>query len=293
MRKQISIGTCIPGSNFRKWVPSLMDKGFENFTVNFHMSLGDENLDVLSKDVNAILKDSGKKIATLGFYCNALSNAEHEKTLHEAIDRAKDFGTDTVSTFAGGLEGESVDASMPRFKKVFSELVKHAEDAGVKLAVENCPMGGTWKKVTCNIGFNPHAWDMMFNEVPSDSLGLEWEPAHQQAQLIDPIANLRKYVHKIIHVHAKDATVKHDLIASEGIIGAAAPVDFRFPGFGDCDWRKVFEILQGAGYEGCCSIEGYHDHYFSKELEFTGQLHALKYLKWARGGEYIPNPWDK
>jgi len=293
MRKQIAIGTCIPGRSFRSWVPAIMDKGFECFTVNFHMSLGEEKLDVLSKDVAAIMKDTGKKISTLGFYCNALMNEDHEKTLHEAIDRAKDFGTDTVSTFAGGLEGESVDASMPRFKKVFSELVKHAEDAGIRLAIENCPMGGTWKKVTCNIGFNPRAWDIMFNEVPSDSFGLEWEPAHQQAQLIDPIANLRKYAGKIIHIHAKDATVKHDLIASEGIIGAYAPVDFRFPGFGDCDWRKVFEILQTVGYEGCCSIEGYHDRLFQNELEYTGQMHALNYLKWARGGEYIPNPWEK
>ena len=23
-----------------------------------------------------------------------------------------------------------------------------------------------------------------------------------------------------------------------------------------------------------------------------GQLHALQYLKWCRGGEFTPNPWD-
>jgi transcriptional regulator of arginine metabolism len=63
---------------------------------------------------------------------------------------------------------------MAKFKEVFGELARHAEDAGVKLAIENCPMGGRWGNNTCNIGFNPKAWDMMFNEVPSPALGLEW-----------------------------------------------------------------------------------------------------------------------
>ena len=181
---------------------------------------------------------------------------------------------------------------MPRFKEVFGELARHAEDRGVKLAIENCPMGGTWQKGTCNIGFNPRAWDMMFDAVPSDSLGLEWEPAHQIYQLIDPIANLRKYVKKIIHMHAKDARVRRDLIASEGIIGQKPAVEFRFPGLGDTDWREVFEVLQESGYQGMMSIEGYHDFLFNGDWEYTGQIHALRYLRWCRGGDFAPNPWD-
>ena len=163
----------------------------------------------------------------------------------------------------------------------------------MKLAIENCPMGGTWQKGTCNIGYSPRAWDMMFNEVPSDALGLEWEPAHQMYQLIDPVACLRRYVKKIVHIHGKDATIKHDLIASEGLMCGESFVESRFPGFGDTDWRKIFEILQMAGYEGCVSIEGYHDPLFSRDWEMTGQMHALNYLKWCRGGSFTPNPWDK
>ncbi|MFQ9800212.1 MAG: hypothetical protein ACLR23_16145 [Clostridia bacterium] len=44
----------------------------------------------------------------------------------------------------------------------------------MKIAIENCPMGGTWQHATCNIGFNPRAWELMFNAVPSKALGLEW-----------------------------------------------------------------------------------------------------------------------
>lgn len=293
INKQIRVGTCIPGNSFLDWVPGMIGKGFECFTVNFHMSFGGVELSELAPKVRALLDGTGIEVSALGFYCNALQNPEHEKLLHGCIDMAEAFGTKTVSTFAGALEGESVDAAMPRFKEVFGELARHAEDKGVKLAIENCPMGGTWKKGTCNIGYSPRAWDMMFNEVPSDALGLEWEPAHQMYQLIDPVACLRRYVKKIVHIHGKDATIKHDLIASEGLMCGESFVESRFPGFGDTDWRKIFEILQMADYEGCVSIEGYHDPLFSRDWEMTGQLHALNYLKWCRGGSFTPNPWDK
>ena len=48
----------------------------------------------------------------------------------------------------------------------------------MKLAIE-LPHGRHLAKNTCNIGFNPRAWDMMFDAVPSPALGLEWEPAHR------------------------------------------------------------------------------------------------------------------
>lgn len=289
---QIPVGACIPGNYFMNWAPSLVDKGFECFAVNFHMSLYGVKLEELAVQTRDLLAPSGACVSALGYYCNPLQNEEQLKTLHHVIDSAAAFGTTTVSTFAGALEGDTVEAAMPRFKEVFGELTRHAEDAGVRLAIENCPMGGSWHKGTCNIGFNPRAWDMMFDAVPSDSLGLEWEPAHQMYQLIDPIANLRKYVNKIIHVHAKDARVRHDLIASEGIMGQKNAVEFRFPGLGDTDWREVFEILQENGYQGMMSIEGYHDFLFNGEWEYTGQAHSLAYLRWCRAGEFAPNPWS-
>ena len=53
---------------------------------------------------------------------------------------------------------------------------------------------------------------MMFDAVPSPALGLEWEPAHQMCQLIDPVANLRQYVGRVYHLHGKDASIHWDAI---------------------------------------------------------------------------------
>ncbi len=57
-------------------------------------------------------------------------------------------------------------------------------------------MDGTWEHATCNIGFNPKAWEVMFEEVKNDNFGLEWEPTHQMVQLIDPVTELRKWCQK-------------------------------------------------------------------------------------------------
>ena len=54
-------------------------------------------------------------------------------------------------------------------------------------------MDGTWEHATCNIGFTPKAWEVMFEEVKNDNFGLEWEPTHQMVQLIDPVTELRKW----------------------------------------------------------------------------------------------------
>ena len=153
-------------------------------------------------------------------------------------------------------------------------------------------MHGDWRHATCNIGINPDAWELMFDAVPSDALGLEWEPAHQLIQLIDPIAQLRVWAKKIVHLHGKDTSVDWDAVSHHGIFAAKDFAPERTPGFGDTNWRDVFSILHENGYEGDVCIEGYHDPVYAGEWEMTSQMHALKYLKFCRGGDFVPNPWD-
>lgn len=290
--KQIKIGTCIPGNKATTWLPPLVKAGFETVAINNHMSLYGIKLEEHSKLVLGMLEGTGVEVSTLGYYCNAVQNEDHKKTLEYVIDCAKLYGAKTVATFGGGLEGKSVDESMSKFGEVFRELSKRAEDNGVRIAIENCPMGGTWDNLTCNLAINPRAWEMMFNEVDSPALGLEWEPAHQMIQLIDPLPQLRKWVGKVYHVHGKDASVDWAAVKEYGVLcntDRYAPE--RLVGFGDTDWRDVISILHYGGYEGDICVEGYHDPVYSGEWEMTGQLHALNYLKWCRGGEFTTNPW--
>ena len=56
----------------------------------------------------------------------------------------------------------------------------------------------------------------------------------------------------------------------------------------------LLNIIGGidAADEGDICIEGYHDPVYSGEWEMTAQRHALRYLKWCRGGDFVPNPWE-
>jgi sugar phosphate isomerase/epimerase len=104
-------------------------------------------------------------------------------------------------------------------------------------------------------------------------------------------------------MHGKDATVYWDRVRKYGIrtsvpedIGRQAgsrgtqPFAYhRTPGFGDSDWTAIISELRMAGFKGAIDIEGYHDPVMQGELEMTGQVAALKYLKRCRG-DFVPNP---
>lgn len=291
---QIRIGTCVPGQVAESWAPAMAQAGFETLSINYHMELGGVNIEEQGPRLREMLEGTGCEITTLGYYCNPIQYPAHQRTLERVIDAAHGYGAKVVSTFAGAYEGESVEASIRKFGQVFGELARRCEDQGLKLAIENCPMGGTWDRLTCNLGFNPRAWEMMFQEVDSPALGLEWEPAHQMIQLIDPIAQLRRWAGKVYHLHGKDASVDLRYVQDYGVLcntDRYAPE--RTPGFGDCDWRVILSILHSHGYDGDICVEGYHDPVYTGPWEMTAQLHALRYLKWCRGGDFVPNPWDR
>lgn len=272
----------------------MADAGFETLSVNYHMEYYGVNIEEQGPRMKALAEEKGVEITTLGYYCNAVQFEEHQRNLERAIDAAHLYGAKIVSTFAGAYEGKPMDESFRKFGEVFRELAKRAEDRGVKLAIENCPMGGTWQSATCNIAINPRAWERMFNEVPGDAIGLEWEPAHQLIQLIDPIAQLRKWVKKVYHVHGKDASVDRRAVEEYGVLCDTdwyAPE--RTPGFGDSNWRDIIYILHTGGYTGDICVEGYHDPIYKKDWEMTAQKHALQYLKWCRGGDFTANPWEQ
>ena len=130
----------------------------------------------------------------------------------------------------------------------------------------------------------------MFDALPDGNVGLEWEPAHQLAELIDPLPQLRAWVPKIFHVHGKDATIHWDVVREYGIGGGEWFAHHRHPGFGDSNWTDIISELRRGGFRGSIDIEGWHDPIYKDDLEMTGQVHALNHLKRCRGGHFVPNP---
>ena len=296
MHTDIRIGTLVKGSepDVAGTIKQILPHGFESFQLFFWQTLGGVDLRALAPSVNEALAGSGAIISSIGVFGNPLEQTpidlESLQGWEEAIDHAHLYGADMVCGFTGRLRGQSIDASIPRYVEVFGELAKRAADKGVRLAFENCPMGGDWRSGDWNIAHNPAAWERMFDALPVDNIGLEWEPCHQMTQLIEPLPQLRTWTPKIYHLHGKCATIRWDVIRETGIGGAVPWVFHRTPGFGDCNWTDVISELRIAGYQGCIDIEGWHDPVYRGDLEMTGQVHGLNYLKRCRGGAFVPNP---
>lgn len=287
--QDITIGTLVQMRGAADYLRQIKHHGFESYQLNMWAYIDDNDLPKIAKEVHEEIAGIAV-VSSVGLYGNPLQDERTAKDWETLIKSARLFGAKVVCGFAGALEDRPVDESMPKFKEVFGQLATVAEGEGVKIAFENCDMGGTWQAPKWNIAHAPRAWGMMFHEVPSDAIGLEWEPCHQMVSLIDPIPQLRKWVGKVHHIHGKDATVNWDVIESEGLRSGLECVWHRTPGFGDTNWTDVITILRKAGWTGAIDIEGWHDPVYREDLEMTGQVAALEYLKGCRGGDYVPNP---
>ena len=286
----IRIGTLVSAKpTAPDYIRQILPHGFESFSLTFWKEIGDVDLKTLATEVRDALGDKAV-ISSLGVFGNPLQEEVTAKDFGRCIDAAQLFGTNIVAGFAGAIEGKPFPDSLPKFKEVWSELARRAEDRGVKIAFENCDMGGWYHDVRWNVAHSPAMWEAIFNAVPSTALGLEWEPCHQMVSLIDPLPQLRKWLPKIFHVHGKDATVAWEVIRESGLRGGKQYVWHRTPGFGDTNWTDVISILRMGGFKGSIDIEGWHDPVYKDELEMTGQVHGLNYLKRCRGGDFVPNP---
>lgn len=294
---QIRIGTMLMANrehDVQKSIRQLAPHGFESFEPFFWQTTAGVDLAEMGKRCREAIGDQDITISTLGMFGNPLETQELDlETLEgwkNCIVNARHFGADCVAGFTGRVRNQPIEESLPRFKEVFADLAKLAADHGVRIAFENCAMDGNWATGDWNIAHNPDAWELMFNELPDENVGLEWEPCHQLVYLIDPMPQIRKWANKIFHVHGKDATVRHDVIREHGIFGKEPFVFMRTPGFGDSNWTDIISELRLCGYAGAIDIEGWHDPVYADELEITGQIHALNYLKNCRGGTFVSNP---
>lgn len=308
MTPDIRIGTLVNcGMKAPAYIRQILAHGFESFSLTFWQTCEGIDFAKLAGELRDLLADRNAVISSLGIYGNPLEAGEMDgKTVEgwrQCIDHAHLFDCNIVAGFTGRLRGQRIDHSMEAFGKVFGPLSRQAEDKGVRLAFENCAMGGTWESGDWNIAHNPTAWELMFNEVPSPALGLQWEPCHQMVSLIDPMPQLREWIGKIFHVHGKDATVRWDVVKKYGV-HSSMPGDInlpggvknvppfahhRTPGYGDSNWTDIISELRLGGFRGSIDIEGWHDPVMRGELEMSGQVRALNYLKACRGN-FIPNP---
>jgi len=216
-----------------------------------------------ARRIRDLLDSAGVEISGLGYYPNPLAPDANEARLYinhikKVIRAASMLGVGLVNTFIGRDPARSVEQNWPTFKKKWPPIVKFAEQNGVKIGIENCPMLFTadeWPGGK-NLAHSPAIWRRMFSDIPSPNFGLNYDPSHLVWQRIDYVKPLREFADRIFHVHAKDARVDQDRLDEVGIL--ATPLQFhtpKLPGLGDVEWGRFFSVLTDVGYDGPVCIE--------------------------------------
>jgi sugar phosphate isomerase/epimerase len=246
------------------WPPGGPDREYGGV---MHLDVTDFTQDQ-ADDTRALCEKYGVAISQLGYYSIPLSaDAEQAQAAREhlpkVIDASALLGLSTMGSFIGANHTLGLEENFQLFEQVWPDLVRHAEQRGVSIAIENCPMlfANSWP-FGLNLARTPAIWRRMFETIPSPNFGLNYDPSHLKMQLMDPIEPLREFSSRIFHTHAKDMRVDREPLNDLGSL--ALPMErstAKIPGSGDIDWRKWCDTLVEIGYDGPVCVEVEDEEY--------------------------------
>lgn len=244
--------------------------------------------DAYAKHILDYSREKGVEISSLAFYPNTMdpdlekreANIAH---LNKVIEASAKLGVGMVTTFIGRDQNKTVEENLALVKEIWPPIVEKAAALGVKVAIENCPMlfGPDQWPGGQNLMTTPANWRKIFEILPYDNFGINYDPSHFVWQMIDYIKPIYEFRDKIFHVHYKDIKVYRDKLDDVGIMGY--PLDFmspKLPGLGDVDWGKYVSSLTDIGYKGytCIEIEDKAFEETEEDMENSLRL-ARNYLR--------------
>jgi sugar phosphate isomerase/epimerase len=163
-----------------------------------------------------------------------------------------------------------------------NELVPHLEKNDARIVIEGWPGPGA---LCCT----PEGYRGVIREVPSASIGINYDPSHLIRMGIDPIRFVDEFAFRVYHVHGKDTELMQENLYE---FGTEQPATFdqargfgawhwryTIPGHGEMRWAKALEILKEKGYDGAVSIELEDENFNTDQAgEQAGLLAGAAYL---------------
>lgn len=188
-------------------------------------------------------------------------------TAYERVfDAAATLGVQTIASMSGFDSNCDWNGNLALFAEHFAPVARSAEARGLRIAFENwMGFGGHLPHRPVNMGGSPDTWDAMFSSVPSQALGIEFDPSHLYWQGIDYLRALREFKDRIYHVHAKDTELLPEVRYRKGVNGDA--YRFRIPGYGDINWTAFISTLNEIGYAGGVAIEHEDSVYWGDKFD--------------------------
>ena len=270
------------------WPPGKAERRYAGVT---HLDVTDFD-DKQADQILSLCEKYEVGISALGYYPNPLSpDAEESKVavahIKKLIAASVKLKVNKVTTFIGRDWTLSTEQNWPGFLEIWKPIIALAETSKVQLGIENCPMLFTadeWPGGK-NLKTTPEIFKRMYQDIPSDYFGLNFDPSHFVWQQMDYCSAIKEFASKFFHVHAKDVRMDWKLLEEVGIL--AHPSKYhtpKIPGMGDVDWGRFFSYLTDSGYDGpvCVEVE---DRSFEGTLEMRKRslIQSHDYLR-----QFIP-----
>jgi sugar phosphate isomerase/epimerase len=235
--------------------------GTRKYAGTSHIDVVDLS-DAQAREIRDELAGKGLEISGLGFYPNPLhpdpqtraAAIEHLKAVIVATGR---MGLPVTNTFCGGDARKNVDENWEEALKVWPDIVRFAQDHGVKLTFENCPMIFSHDEWPAghNIAWSPYIWRRILAEW-GGTVGLNYDPSHLVWLMIDQGRFIREFADHILHMQAKDVQIDRDGLYERGTLSGGIGWQIpRIPGLGEAPWGEIFRELYRVGYDGPVIIE--------------------------------------
>jgi sugar phosphate isomerase/epimerase len=253
-----------------------VEAGFDALEVDVRPGCEHLNVEMdpgRAADIIAQVRDAGLAISQMSCFLD-ISDADesareaNREALRKTVELASANGVEVVGCLAGKPCGdmsreETIDEIAAPF---YNELCPQAADMGVKFAMEN------W--FATNIMHLGH-WEQIFEAVPHDNFGLNFDPSHLYHQQIDYLHAVEVFADRIFHSHAKDTEIVEHKLAWLGNRDGRSWWRYVIPGFGEIDWGVYIARLRDNGFDGTLSIE-HEDRALGREEGFKKGLDYLR-----------------
>ena len=213
--------------------------------------------------VKKYVQDRGMTISSLAFYPNTMDPDLEKRAaaiahLQALIKASAKLGVGLVTTFIGRDQHKTLEENIELFKEIWPPIIALAEQEGVKVGIENCPMlfGPDQWPGGQNLMCTPAIYRKLFEIIPSPNFGLNFDPSHYVWQGLDYLKTVYEFRDRLFHIHFKDIKLYPERLAECGVL--AYPLDYmspKIPGLGDVDWSAFISALNDVRYDGCAVIE--------------------------------------
>lgn len=176
---------------------------------------------------------------------NEVDRQEAVSTINSSIDLASEIGAGVVIIHPSGKELNQKDAdarknAIKTFERSLGELARHAQEKGVRLALENMPgEKDGW------FGSRMSELVELADRIGLQNVGFCLDTGHAAVNRLSPMDEARAAGDRLFALHASDNDGNQDLHLSPG----------RGTGEGSINWPQFFRVLDEINYRGIFMLE--------------------------------------